>query len=95
MQLPALLMDMSPTNEQIAEQVRKIGKHLAEMEGYLLSVAFAQAQQYKLIASRAPGFSPEEDALLRSAAQQCLEGCNQLSALRKQFQSDVDAFAQH
>lgn len=67
---------------------------MAEIEGFLHTVAEVQAQQYKLIAARVPDFTPEEDAVLRAAAQQCLERLKKLSLDRKQFQQDVESFSE-
>jgi hypothetical protein len=84
---------VTPTNQQIAEYLKRIGSHLVELEGFLHAVAGVQAQQYKLIASKVPDFTPEEDAVLRAAAQRCLSNLEKLSPLRKQFKQDVEIFS--
>jgi len=85
---------MTPENQKIADHLKKVGTRMVEMEGLLLSVAETQAQQYKLIAARVSDFTPEEDAILRTAAQRCLNGCKQILLLHKQFAKDVEDFSQ-
>jgi hypothetical protein len=84
---------MNVTNEQITPYLNKIGQRLVELESLVLALANTQAQQYKLIASRLKKGSPEEDALLRAAAQQCLDSLQKLSPLHAQLQAEVDAFS--
>ena len=84
---------MTPTNEQIAEHLKKIGNHLVEIESHLLEVAYAQAQQYKLIASKVPSFTAEEDAVLRAAAQVCLDNGSRRKAVSMKFRQMVDDFS--
>jgi len=81
------------TNEQIAEHLKQVGSHLAEMEGLLLSVAFAEAKLYEMIAVRMPGVTPDEKAALTSGAQRCQDDCSRLQLLRKKFSQDVEAFS--
>jgi len=80
-------------NEEITAHLKMIGKRIVDLEGFVLSVANTQAQQYKLFASRVKDFTPEEDALLRSAAQQCLDGVQRLTLLHKQFAGEIDDFS--
>jgi hypothetical protein len=84
---------MNTSNEQITSHLNKIGQRLVELESVVLAFANTQAQQYKLIASSLKGVSPEEDALLRAAAQQCLDSLQKLLPLHAQLQAEVDAFS--
>jgi len=84
---------MTPSNQQIAEHLKQIGSRMVELEGLLHAIAGAQAQQYKLIASKVSSLTADEDAVLRSVAQQCLNNLEKLSPRRKQFQQDVEAFS--
>lgn len=84
---------MNPTNEQIAEHLNQVGNQLVQLESFLLSVAFAQAQQYKLMASKIPSFTAEEDAVLRAAAQAGLDSCNRHKLLSIRFRKMVEDFS--
>lgn len=81
------------TNQQTFEQVQEIGKHLVEIEGFLHAVAFAQANQYKLIAKRMSGLTATEREILTTSAQKCLNDLEKLSLLRKQFAKEVEVFS--
>jgi formiminotetrahydrofolate cyclodeaminase len=84
---------MTPTNEQIAEQVNTIGKHLADIGEHLNEVAFSDAKLYELIANRMPGVTPDEHAALTSAVQACLKNGNLRQAICKKFRQEVENFS--
>ncbi len=81
---------MNPTNQQVIDQLKILSDRIDETGEFLESVAFALANQYKLMASRVESFSPEERDLLTSSAQVCLDGVEKQKLLRKKFR-DVSA----
>ena len=84
---------MTPTNEEIAEHLKKIGNHLAEIEQHLLEVAFAEANLYQMIAIRMPGITPDERTVLTSATRRALENGMTRKRIAADFQKSVDAFS--
>jgi len=55
---------MALTNDQMTTQIKIIGGHLVEIEDFLRSVAFSQANLYKLLSARVGEFSTPERELL-------------------------------
>ncbi len=76
---------MNPTNEQLAEHLQLIGNHLAELEGFIRSIAYTQANQYKLIAAKTSSLSSEEKKSLTDGAQACLDSLEKTKPMRMVF----------
>jgi hypothetical protein len=84
---------MTPTNEQLAGHLKQIANRLDDTGEFLESVAFALANQFKLIAARMPGLEPNERDGLQSAAQQALNGVMKHKASRKLLKDAIQIFS--
>jgi hypothetical protein len=74
---------MTPTNQQLSEHLKQLGNKLDETGEFLESVAFALANQYKLIADKLPELSNAERDALRLLAQQALDGVKKHTLQRR------------
>ena len=86
---------MTPTNEQLVEHLQQIARKLDDSGEFLESVAFALANQFKLIASRMPGLDPAEREVLKASAQQALTGVEKHKASRKILKDAIEILSRN
>jgi len=86
---------MKPKNDDTAGQLKQIGLKVDETGEFLESVAFALANQYKLIADRMPGLDEEERDVLRLTAQKALNGVEKHKVARKLFRDSIETFSKN
>lgn len=86
---------MTPTNEQLAEHLKQVARRLDDTGEFLESVAFALANQFKLIATRMPGLDPSEREVLKASAQQALNGVEKHKASRKILKDAIEIFSRN
>jgi len=84
---------MKPTNEQIAEHLKKMGKHLLGTEIALNSVAFSVAELYEFIATRMPAMPESERKIWKAGARKALNSQNRAKDEIEELRREIDTFS--
>jgi hypothetical protein len=81
---------MTPTNEQLSEVVKLIGKHVFEMDRLVLAMCESHDSRGKFLAATLPSLTDDQRETLRAAASQSETALEQLEAAIQRYHADIE-----